>query len=382
MCPSADTSSTCSGKGRCVTLRELVQLGSSGGERLGGGVPAVQALTCSLASGLLYFTLSYARSQPIPWDASLADFALALENMGTIAHVEVLARPRAGLGGVEAPQRICSGEGRVADPVVVEVTFINAAGVVSPLSLETLNVHSSDGGSATVAVLQPGSLPSYGADPFAAATWDAGMLSACHCDGYPFWNATSTDPTVADRGEWYGPACAQRRCAAGVDPHSCGSGAALEVQRLSCIAAAGSFALSFRGRSTGPLDFDASAGEVAAALQALPSVGLVAVSEDEATYGTGACGGTAPRTTTITFLTELGDLPLLRVDARLLFLPGGAEVNVQEVVKGAGVVAECAGRGACDNSAGLCTCAASYYSSNGLRLPGRRGDCGSVVRAV
>ena len=113
-----------------------MQLGSSGGERLGGGVPAVQALTCSLASGLLYFTLSYARSQAIPWDATLADFALALENLATVAHVEVLARPRAALAGFESPQRICSGEGNAAAPVVVEVTFVDSAGVVPPLSLE------------------------------------------------------------------------------------------------------------------------------------------------------------------------------------------------------------------------------------------------------
>ena len=368
-----------------MTLRELVGLGSSGGERIGGGVPARQALACSLASGLLYFSLSYARSQPVPWDATLADFALALENIATVSHVEVLARPRLSLAGsVEAPQRICSGEGAAAAPVEVEVTFTDAAGVVPPLTLETINVELSDTGGATVAVLEAGSLPSYGADPFAAATWDAGMLSACHCDGYPAWNLTSPDPLRADGGEWFGPACSLRRCPAGMDPHSCGDAPALEVQRLSCAAAAGSFALSFRGRSTGPLDFAATAAEIAAALQALPSVGLVAVSQEQPTLdGAGACGAT-PRATTVTFLTELGNLPPLRVDARLLFspAPGGAEVAVEEVVQGAGLVAECAGRGVCDNSAGLCACAASYESSDGLRLPGRRGDCGSVVRAV
>ena len=369
-----------------MTLRELVGLGSSGGERIGGGVPARQALACSLASGLLYFSLSYARSQPVPWDATLADFALALENMATVSHVEVLARPRLSLAGsVEAPQRICSGEGAAAAPVEVEVTFTDAAGVVPPLTLETINVELSDTGGATVAVLEAGSLPSYGADPFAAATWDAGMLSACHCDGYPAWNLTSPDPLRADGGEWFGPACSLRRCAGGVDPHSCGEAAALEVQRLSCTASAGSFALSFRGRSTGPLDFSATHAEVAAALQALPSVGLVAVTQEEATMdGTGACGASTPRATTVTFLTELGDLPPLRADTRRLFsaAPEGPLLAVEEVEKGAGVVAECAGRGVCDTSAGLCACAASYASSNGLRLPGRRGDCGSVVRAV
>jgi hypothetical protein len=369
-----------------VTLRELVQLGSSGGERLGGGVPARQALTCSLSSGLLYFTLSYARSQPVPWDATLADFALALENLATVSHVEVLGPPRASLAGdVVSPQRICSGEGNAAAPVVVEVTFVDSAGVVPPLSLETTNVDFGDTGTASVAVLAPGSLPSYGANPFNAATWDAGMLSACHCDGYPAWNLTSSDPAVADGGAWYGPACSLRRCAAGVDPHSCGDATALEVQRVSCTAAAGSFSLSFRGRSTGPLDFAATGAEIAAALEALPSVGRVTVTQDEATMdGRGACGGAAPRATSVTFLTELGDLPPLGVNARLLFStsPLGAVVAVEEVVKGAGVVAECAGRGVCDSATGLCACANSYASSDGLRLPGTRGDCGSVVRAV
>ena len=371
----------CSGHGRCVTLRELVPLGSSGGEVLGSGAPATLTLSCSLASGNLYFTLSYAASQPVPWSATLAEFALALENMATVAHVAVEALPRLlPSGRYESPARICGGGGAGSEPVVLQVTFVDAAGPVPALTLALGQLDASETGGAFVTPGAPGSLPSYGADPAAAPTWDADMLSACHCDGYPFWNGTSSDPAVADRGSWYGPSCALRSCATGMDPQSCaGAAPALEVQTLTCTATSGSFTLTFRGRTTAPLDFDASGAEVAGALQALPSVGLVAVSQPGAADGSsgGACGA-EPRTTSITFLTELGDLPPLRVGA--LQLQGGA--SVAEAARGTGVVVECAGRGVCDTGAGLCVCLPNYASSNGLRLPGRRGDCGSPVRAV
>ena len=95
----------------------------------------------------------------------------------------------------------------------------------------------------------------------------------------------------------------------------------------------GSFALSLGGYQTELIPYDAEATDVAAALEALPSVTAVDVTAP------GLPNVQGGRQWTVTFFSALGaggDIPLIDVDA--LALDGrGASVQVAEVVRGEGI---------------------------------------------
>jgi len=359
-----------------MSLRSLVAAATGGGLPLGGGAPAVQTLTCSLAAGSLAFTSRWATSAAVAWDASPADLELAISNLATVNAVQVRAVPVLEGGAYTTPSSICSADAE--RPFVMQITFPNDAGAVPALVVSSVGI-ATDYGSVDVAVVSEGSLPEYGADPLSPATWDADMIQGCHCDGYPDWNMTSL---AGDRGAWLGHACALRACPSGPDPFG-GAAPVLEVQRLSCVATGGVFSLSFRGVSTPPLDYDTTTTELAGALEDLASVGLVAVAQAADDGSALVCGSNegAPRVTLVTFLTELGDLPLLVADG--LYLRGAEQgavlptLLVDEAVRGAATVRECAGQGTCDRTTGLCACSAGWLSSDGDGGVGMRGDCGA-----
>ena len=370
----------CSGRGRCLPLRELVPLGAHNGLPLGGGSPPTQLLTCSMASGYLYLTLRHAQTAAIAYDASPAALALALENLGVLpGGVSVRLLPRLAGGLSLTPATICSGD--PASPVRAQLSFPGLGGALPPLGVSVGEQSASDAGSPALTVLAPGSLPAYGQDPALPGAWDAGMLQACHCDGYPEWNASGLGSV--DVGRWTGTACEQRLCPVGLLPLS-PQGLAPAVQALACSSSVtgGSFSLSFRGQATPPLPFDASGSEVGAALRALASVGEVSLSVGDASSG--LCGGGPSRqgnnTFTVTFLTELGQLPLLVVDGSSL---QGEGLTVTSVALGSGTVLECSGHGVCDSASGLCNCLPGYASSGGVAGGlGGRGDCGVATTGM
>lgn len=91
----------------------------------------------------------------------------------------------------------------------------------------------------------------------------------------------------------------------------------------------------------------------------------------------------------VTFISELGDLPALKVAST----EGVTSVVVSDVVQGTRVNEECSGRGTCgtaeciacvanstyrttDTSTGTCKCFKGYTSGDGLGGKGTRGDCG------
>ena len=213
-----------------------------------------------------------------------------------------------------------------------------------------------------------------------------------------------TNPESGDVGLWSGPACLARTCPVGSDllrllPGNA-SAPAPERQTLFCNATGGSFALTFRGRTTEPVLVADTGAALKRKLEALESIGLVDVElagprgeplppdaplcSFEWPLGLSDNLGALGTTTTVTFRTELGDLPLLGVDQYLLttrdpytarFIGGGV-VLAAEAVKGVAALADCAGRGTCDAGAGLCSCFPGWFSSDGLNHLGRRGDCG------
>jgi hypothetical protein len=101
-----------------------------------------------------------------------------------------------------------------------------------------------------------------------------------------------------------------------------------EVQTLTCTHTAGTFTLKHRYSETAAIATSATAAEVRAALEALPTVGLVNVRlENGATSVCSAAGVD----TQITFLTDFGNQPLLVVDGSSA--TGGA-LSIAETVSG------------------------------------------------
>ena len=86
----------------------------------------------------------------------------------------------------------------------------------------------------------------------------------------------------------------------------------------------GTFRLSLGGRQTAPIPHNAQPAELKAALEALPSVGVVAVSR------TGTSGGFS---WVVTFLTNVGNVDKMRADPSGLVGPN-ARVDVVEAVAG------------------------------------------------
>ncbi|KAA0149612.1 hypothetical protein FNF29_05824 [Cafeteria roenbergensis] len=194
------------------------------------------------------------------------------------------------------------------------------------------------------------------ASPGLTTAWDGRAAYGCLCD---------------DGFEGY--ACSKRSCPTGDDPHSPGMH---ETQELVCTApAAGTVALTFRGRTTAALPTTATPAELQAALEALDTVEKVAIA---CTSTTAVCsvGGNTCR---VEFLLPLGDLPAMSATA--------TGTGVTAVVNAAGVGAsvngttenaECSNRGICDFATGQCQCFVQYGSSDGTNSPGTRGDCGYV----
>ena len=197
--------------------------------------------------------------------------------------------------------------------------------------------------------------------------WDADMMYGCNCDD------TSLRPD-----------CLLRTCPTGDDPLT---GTAFdpdgiqveEQQSLECRATSGTLVLSFRNEHTTKIPFDASETELQAALEALATIssdhGSTAISVSNA--GQEICAF-APVTTTIRFLQDFGDVPLLQVDDSDLGISVGsnAYAKVKETTVGTKENDVCSNRGICDRETGVCTCLEQMATSDGHGGQGQRGDCG------
>jgi len=79
----------------------------------------------------------------------------------------------------------------------------------------------------------------------------------------------------------------------------------------------------------------------------------------------------------ITFLTEHGDLPVLKLTTLSIGTTGNP-ATVTEYRKGTKEWEECSGKGLCDRSTGVCTCFSGYGSSDGKGGEGTKADCGYI----
>lgn len=376
LCPTSVNAIPCSGHGKCLTLRELASVGSFDGKTL--GVEEVQEVQCMITGGMFYVRAQNSRTPYLPWDISLERLEEALEDLPSVGFVTIRPNP-------PNLKQACADRGGNR----FQVTFTTALGDIKPLEFVPV-----DGGVGTAVVKEvlKGNRTTYGQDPLSPVTWDADQMHGCHCDGLDEMNQTNL--IKGDRGRWFGPGCSLRTCPVGSDmlatlPNSVESPTP-EVQQIQCTALLGSFSLAFRGRATSPIQFSDTAKDLKRKLEELESIGLVDVqvfnSVSLQVEPNGAlCSSFAP-ITRVTFLTELGDLPLFEVDPYFLSTyepftgvysdPGADLISISEVVKGVSAVSECAGRGLCNRNTGTCSCFPAWFSSDGRGKIGRRGDCG------
>ena len=203
--------------------------------------------------------------------------------------------------------------------------------------------------------------------------WDAHKMYGCNCDE-----------------NYKGYDCSLRTCPTGDDPLT-GNGADVasnpaqynEQQQVTCKAGLGTFTLTFRGKTTVAIDYNADTTTVQEALEALPTLGTGHVTVIFA--GSQACleSGT---TFTVEFLQEFGSLPLLIGDKSNLAnqnsISGDPSLTVAKQVDGSKEDEECSVRGLCDTSTGYCTCNTNYATSNGYAASGTRGDCGYATATI
>ncbi|KAL3672317.1 hypothetical protein V7S43_003007 [Phytophthora oleae] len=206
----------------------------------------------------------------------------------------------------------------------------------------------------------------YGSTPNEPQTWDFNKIQGCICD----------------KG-FEGHDCARRSCPRGDDPRT--TGQTREVQIIRCVyTALATFTLSFRGKVSPVLSSSMVAADMQASLASVSTIGDVQVSYS-AGPNSGACMlSTQPANIiSITFVSALGDLPPLQVNAdRNTVLLPVFTINSDGIsgsVRGTNENAECSNNGLCDYNTGTCQCFDGMASSNGLGGLGLHADCGYLL---
>ena len=207
------------------------------------------------------------------------------------------------------------------------------------------------------------------------SNWDAFKIYGCSCDS-----------------RYSGYNCAVRQCPVGDDPMT-GNGADTpenpaqrnDQQLVSCKAGGGTFTLTFRGKTTKRIAYNANKAVIQSALEALPTLGVGRVVV--LLQGAQACSETGSNSAfTVEFVQDFGNLPLLVPDKKLLFnlnaISGAPQLTVSKQVTGTKESALCSNRGVCDVVTGDCSCNTNYDTSNGMAQSGTRGDCGYPTATI
>jgi len=214
--------------------------------------------------------------------------------------------------------------------------------------------------------------PGYGQNYVYENPWDSKKLYGCNCDS-----------------GFFGPDCSLRNCPTGDDPLTGNSISTIqnpaqynEVHKMFCKATSGFYTLTFKGKTTSKLAYNAKAADITAALNALPTIGsggvLVTV------IGLPQSCSSVGSTTTIEFLQLFGTQPLLIQDTTNLKNTDGSaiQLDISRQTVGTKENAYCSNRGLCSYAEGSCTCSTNYDSSNGYDALGTRADCGYAKATI
>lgn len=202
--------------------------------------------------------------------------------------------------------------------------------------------------------------------------WDAQKIYGCNCDP-----------------NYHGIDCSLQYCPKGDDPLTGTTQISPrnplqynEIQRVSCKADGGTFTLTFRGKTTVPIPYNAKAFEIQSKLEAIPTIGKGNLKL--VMYGPQACTDSGS-SWTIEFLQNFAALPKFVPDKRKLLFSNSLSSStlvVAKVVEGTKENLECSGRGICDANTGVCECSFNFDTSNGYNAAGTRGDCGYATDLI
>ncbi|OWZ23328.1 Titin isoform N2B [Phytophthora megakarya] len=156
---------------------------------------------------------------------------------------------------------------------------------------------------------------------------NGGVCSTCTVTASVVTDATQITTLAEIKGDYAASAIVASQEVGGV---------VAEVQKISTTATvndiSGSFVVSFQSVGGAVINFDDTAADVRTKLQALTTIGRLDITQmDNAAFGS---------TWTITFLSNMGDLPQIVITDSTLLKGTGVKVVVQEVVKGVDVAQE------------------------------------------
>ena len=132
-------------------------------------------------------------------------------------------------------------------------------------------------------------------------------------------------PNAYAATDFAGYNCAQAQCPHGDDPLT--GPDVNEIQRISCAASSGTFHLKFRENITLPIRYNDTVKTMKLRLEQLFTIGSVAVYPNTTLH---VCNSSEP--IYVEFLTEYGDLPMMKADLTYLYY---SNFSIAEYQKGA-----------------------------------------------
>ena len=233
--------------------------------------------------------------------------------------------------------------------------------------------------------------------------WDHATMQGCFCDYKGEENTPYASLMYTGKKSWgsyplQGYDCGLASCAVGDNPDTYDG--VFEVQTLVCDATSGTFTLTFRGFTTAPISYNAVAmvgNENSASSTAGTGKGESLQSKLHGIFtvhpmcydgtctgvnvvysaGTSLCTSGGSNTVSLTFESEVGDVPILAATISSLVKSGGTKtVVLVEKTRGTKETSFCSDHGVCDHDTGRCLCHQGYSSSDGNGNTGLRGDCG------
>jgi hypothetical protein len=204
--------------------------------------------------------------------------------------------------------------------------------------------------------------------------WDAEKIYGCACDS-----------------KYHGTDCSLRYCPKGDDPLTGTNQISTlnplqynELQRVTCRADGGTFSLTYKGKTSKRIPYNAIASDLQALIEDIPTVGKgnikLVMSAPQ------ACIDHHDGTVwTVEFLQDFGSLTLMVPDTRFLEMSNfvvGKILTVVKYVDGTKENLECSDRGTCDVQSGVCQCSNDFETSNGYNVEGVRGDCGYATESI
>jgi hypothetical protein len=193
---------------------------------------------------------------------------------------------------------------------------------------------------------------------------------------YSLWDADKIYGCLCDEG-WTDYDCNTRTCAKGDDPLT--TGQVNEVQAITCTCGttcSGSFYLVYLDSASAAINYNDNAASVASKIGAMRRINKAVTVTFSSGTSICAAGGI---TTSITFTTNPGNLPLLQIKKSTLASTSGTDptITIAETTAGTRDNVACSNRGNCKWT-GVCKCIGDYDNSLYFDASDGTGATGSI----